>query len=227
MTQLMTRPRRRVRQRTAELDGWIQPPTNEVVLQTEYLLENVLDRTLAEVIVEWAADLSRDQSEVVAALTARPVAYVAESGAVAAIDFVSQALGVPDVDVLAAARIKERTFHEWKSKGRAPRLGSQGQLWKLVGIVEDLAASGLDIAAWFRARPALRDLLRSGDLDTFALTPVHDDMVDHVLIERGRASAGLAGPETHVPPAAGPQAPRRVKVAARSGPRTQSRPGKV
>ena len=59
-----------------------------------------------------------------------------------------------------------------------------------------------------------------------ALTPVHDDIVDKVLIERGRASAGLAGPETHVPPAARPQAPRRAKVAARSVPRTQSRPGK-
>ena len=227
MTQLTTRPRRRVRQRTAELDDWFPAPRNELVLQTEYLLENVLDRTLAAVIVDWAADLSRDPSEVVAALMARPVAYVAESGAVAAIDFVSQALGVPDVDVLAAARIKERTFHEWKSKGRAPRLGSQGQLWKLVGIVEDLAASGLDIAAWFRAHPDLRDLLRSGDLDTFALAPVHDDVVDKMFIERGRASAGLAGPEAHVPPAAGPQTPRRTKVAPRSVFRPPLRPGKV
>lgn len=218
---------RRARQHTAEFDSWPQTPTNEVVSQTEYLLENVLDRTLAEIVVGWAADLSRDPNEVVAALLARPIQYVADSGAVAAIDFVSRALGVPEVDVLAAARIKERTFHEWKSKGREPRLGSQGQLWKLVGIVEDLVASGLDVATWFRARPALRDLLRSGDLDAFALTPVHDDIVDKLLIERGRASAGLAGPETHVPQAAGPQAPRRAKVAARSISRTPSQPGKV
>ncbi|HEY5179036.1 MAG TPA: hypothetical protein VIJ07_04570 [Dermatophilaceae bacterium] len=227
MTQQIMRRSRPARQHTAELDRWAQTPTNEVVTQTEFLLENVLDRTLAEIVVDWAADLSRDPSEAVAALLARPVQYVADSDAVAAIDFVSRALGVPDVDVLAAARIKERTFHEWKSKGREPRLGSQGQLWKLVGIVEDLAAGGLDVATWFRARPALRDLLRSGDLDTFALTPVHEDIVDEMLIERGLASAGLAGPETDVPKAAGPQAPRRAKVAARSVPRTPSLHRKV
>lgn len=225
MTQQMLRRSRRTHQPTAELYLWAQTPINEVVSQTEYLLENVLDRTLAETVIDWAADLSRDPSEA-AALLANPVQYVADSDAVAAIDFVSRALGVPEVDVLAAARIKERTFHEWKSKGREPRLGSQGQLWKLVGIVEGLAASGLDAATWFRARPTLRDLLRSGDLDTFALTPLHEDIVDKVLIERGLASAGLAGPETHVPQAAGPQTPRRAKVAPRSIPRTPSRPGK-
>ena len=227
MTQQMMRRSRRASQHTAELDRWAQMPTNEVVAQTEYLLENVLDRTLAEIVVDWAADLSRDPSEAVAALLARPLQYVADSDAVAAIDFVSRALGVPDVDVLTAARIKERTFHEWKSKGREPRLGSQGQLWKLVGIVEDLTARGLDVAAWFRARPALRNLLRSGDLDTFALAPVNDDIVDKMSVDSGRASAGLAGPETQVPQAAGPQAPLRAKVAARSVPRTPSQPGKV
>jgi len=226
MQQMMLRSRR-ARQHTAELDHWARTPPNEIVTQTEYLLENVLDRTLAEIVLDWAADLSRDPSEVVTALLARPAQHVAGSSAVAAIDFVSRALGVPDVDVLAAARIKERTFHEWKSKGREPRLGSQGQLWKLVGIVEDLAGSGLDLATWFRARPALRDMLRSGDLDTFALAPVHDDIADKMFIERGSASAGQAGPEAHVPQAAGPQAPRRAKVAARSVPRSPSQAGKV
>jgi hypothetical protein len=84
---------------------------------------------------------------------------------------------VPERDVLTAAGIKERTFHEWKRHGREPRLGSQGRLWELVQVVEGLAEQMADPAAWLRADARRREVLRSGKPDALAAEGVRDMLV--------------------------------------------------
>lgn len=90
-----------------------------------------------------------------------------ESDAVAAVGWVGGACGVPVVDVLAAAGIRERTFHEWKTNGRQPRLQSQGRLWAVHQAVQDLVSDlgGEDaLQRWMLADPARRELFRTGDV---------------------------------------------------------------
>ena len=114
---------------------------------------------------------------------------------IGAVVYVAETLGVPDVDVLSAAGIKQRTFHEWKSKGRQPRLGSQGQLWRLVGIVEDFAACNSELAVWFKSDPRHRDLLRSGDLEGLAEAQLIEHGGQERFLAPIAASAGQAGSE--------------------------------
>ena len=101
----------------------------------------------------------------------------AEPDAVAAVGWVGSACGVPVVDVLAAAGIKERTFHEWKANGRQPRLNTQGRLWAVHQAVQDLVSDlgGEDaLRRWMLADPARRGLFRTGDLQRVRATAVPD-----------------------------------------------------
>lgn len=84
------------------------------------------------------------------------------------IAWVSRSSGLPVVDVLAAADIKERTFHEWKRHGRRPRLSSQGRLWLVVQAVEDLLGDlgGTELLQrWLIADATRRELFRTGNVD--------------------------------------------------------------
>jgi hypothetical protein len=194
---------------------------DQLIEQTRLFLEDVLDRTLADVVTLWEYSLNADPNEAADSFLfpvaeAAVVERTAESGVVGAVRYVAETLGVPHGDVLAAAGIKPRTYHEWKSKGREPRLGSQGELWKLVGIVEDLAAGETDVAVWFKSDTRHRDLLRAGDLDRLAASP--DGRGD--LLAPMAASAGQAGSEVVLPRMAPPKPAARTKIKTRGHSRT-------
>lgn len=122
--------------------------------------------------------------QVVTADDDEPGAPTRSSDVVDVVVWLAEQLGVPDGDILAAARIKRRNWHNWKA-GRRPRLESQGELWALLNTVttlRDILES--DTASWFaeggRSRrellttgkhrklvsDALLDVSRRGDLTT-------------------------------------------------------------
>ena len=85
------------------------------------------------------------------------------SDVVEVVGWLAGQLGVPDGDVLQAAKIKRRNWHNWKKGGR-PRLETQGQLWALLNSVRSLSDmfDGAP-APWFQAGgPERRELLTSG-----------------------------------------------------------------
>lgn len=95
-----------------------------------------------------------------------------DGDAVAAVAYIARVLDVPERDVIDGAGLAERTFYDWKSRGRKPRLSSLGQLWKIVQITEDLVAELPDPARWIKAEPHRRELLRSGNIDGLAVDAV-------------------------------------------------------
>jgi hypothetical protein len=85
------------------------------------------------------------------------------SDVVEVVEWLAQQLDVPDGDIIEAAKIKRRNWHNWKN-GRRPRLESQGQLWALLNSVRALSDMFDEGAApWFKAGgDARRSLLTSG-----------------------------------------------------------------
>jgi len=89
--------------------------------------------------------------------------------AVEAVQDVADWLGLPVADVLAASRIRKRTYHAWKKGTRRPRLASQGELWELRQLAADLVETmGMKGARTWVGQPTVRDLLRTGDVDALA-----------------------------------------------------------
>lgn len=85
------------------------------------------------------------------------------SDVVEVVEWLAEQLGVPDGDIIEAAKIKRRNWHNWKN-GRRPRLETQGQLWALLNSARALSDMFDDgPAAWFReGGAARRALLTSG-----------------------------------------------------------------
>ncbi|MBF4163979.1 hypothetical protein [Nocardioides acrostichi] len=98
-----------------------------------------------------------------------------ETGVVDVVQWLAQQLGVPDGDILQAAKIKRRNWHNWKN-GSSPRLETQGQLWALLNSVRSLGElfDGSP-AGWFQeGGPERRALLTSGR---------HRKLVQEALLE--------------------------------------------
>lgn len=76
-------------------------------------------------------------------------------------------LGIDLKDVLAAASIKARTYHSWtKPSAPRPRLTSQGRLWALAQLVDDLPELlDVPIRQWVLADPNRLTALRAGRFD--------------------------------------------------------------
>jgi hypothetical protein len=146
------------------------------------------------------------------------VPHSGEEGPVAAVAFVARTLGVPETDVLASAGIKERTFHDWKVNKRSPRLASQGKLWMLVQVAEDLAYNVPDVRAWFLADPSRRDQLRGGLFDELL-----SGTAARGFVEPRTASGYGVGREILVPPA--PTPGRAFQRRPRAQRRTSRREG--
>ncbi|WP_269303278.1 hypothetical protein [Aeromicrobium sp. HA] len=87
-------------------------------------------------------------------------------------------LDVPDGDILRAAKIKRRNWHNWKN-GRSPRLETQGQLWALLNSVQALSDMFDNVPGpWFKEGGARRrELLTSGQ---------HRKLVQEALTEAAR-----------------------------------------
>lgn len=76
-------------------------------------------------------------------------------------------LGIDLKDVLAAASIKPRTYHSWaQPSAPRPRLTSQGRLWALAQLVDDLPELlDVPLRQWVLADPDRLAALRTGRFD--------------------------------------------------------------
>ena len=94
---------------------------------------------------------------------AEPAMPNRSSDVVEVVGWLAERLGVPDGDIIEAAKIKRRNWHNWKN-GRRPRLESQGQLWALLNSVRALSDMFDDgLSAWLKqGGAARRALLTSG-----------------------------------------------------------------
>jgi len=103
-----------------------------------------------------------------------------------AVRYIQETLRVPVHDVLIASGIAPRTFYAWRSERvRKTRLGSEGKLWKLLQVVEDLqAVLGTDLHQWMRDQ-GRRQTLRNGDVDQILAV---------ALIEESSRSGPAKGP---------------------------------
>lgn len=110
----------------------------------------------------WVASQSEASDELSDAQTDAAVPTRA-SDVVEVVEWLAQQLDVPDGDIIRAAKIKRRNWHNWKN-GRRPRLETQGQLWALLNSVRalsDMFENGP--ARWFKEGGAdRRALLTSG-----------------------------------------------------------------
>jgi hypothetical protein len=96
-----------------------------------------------------------------------------------AVRFIQEALGVSLNDVTKSAKISRRTYYNWrKSNVLRPRLASEGRLWKLVQITEDLLdLLGRDLHKWIRADSKRRSMLLKGEFD---------ELLSALMLERSR-----------------------------------------
>lgn len=127
-----------------------------------------------------AAGTDPDDAEGTAELTSE---LARGSGdAVKAVRWVESVTGLPNTDIVAAAGIKPRTWHHWRSTGATPRVGTQGQLWALLHSVEVLVDQlGDDLGSWLRAGgPDRREMLRAGQ---------HEELVAQAFREAIRRGA--------------------------------------
>lgn len=85
------------------------------------------------------------------------------SDVVEVVGWLAAQLSVPDGDIIDAAKIKRRNWHNWKN-GRRPRVETQGELWALLNSVRalsDMFNGGPSV--WFKeGGAARRALLTSG-----------------------------------------------------------------
>lgn len=85
--------------------------------------------------------------------------------AVEAVDYVAAALGLPVRDVCRAAGVAQRTYYSWR-KGTVPRQQSQGRLWELVRVTDDLAEALGGVSAvtdWMRGDRGKGKMVREGN----------------------------------------------------------------
>jgi len=144
------------------------------------------------------------------------------SDAVTVARTLAHVLGVPLKDILKASEISRSSFHSWDKPSRPrPRLSSQGSLWALAELANELTETLKgNVAEWMRAHPTRRALLRAGEFDAlyaqaferpfrrgegaapnYALTAGVHDEPEGPLVERD-AHAGVS-----------PRPVRRAKVA--------------
>jgi len=88
---------------------------------------------------------------------------------VEAVEFIAEALGLPQVAVLKALRVPKRTFHGWKGKGHKPRQGAKDRVWAMTTAVAGLADVHTNLAAWFHATEEAQRAFNAGDVAALAL----------------------------------------------------------
>lgn len=185
-------------------------------VQTGDFIRTRIDPVIREVLEEWQHGLSTVAVPSVASETATRSSLDESADALSAVLWVSEVIGVPPSVVAISVGIKERTFYDWKAKGRRPRLATQGQLWLLVQLVEDLASVHPDVSRWFKADPTLAEALRFGDFEYIATYDVN------ALLRRvpvaAVADSGSIGAELELPKIKG----RRSSIQSRSSRRRAS-----
>lgn len=96
-------------------------------------------------------------------------------GAYEAVNWIAGTLSLPTTRITAATGIKTRTYFSWGSGTVTPRVSSQGQLWRLLSICEDLLSLlGADLSGWFMSRPDLQNSLNDGAFDSILEAALRD-----------------------------------------------------
>jgi hypothetical protein len=91
--------------------------------------------------------------------------------AAAAVRDIADWFGVSVAEALNASGIRKRTYQAWRKDGtRRPRASSEGRVWELHQLAEDLVETkGLvGLRHWFNEDPERRELLRAGALHKLA-----------------------------------------------------------
>lgn len=109
-----------------------------------------------------------------------------QAPAVAAVAYVQSVLGLSLKQALKAARIKPRTYYSWQEHpGRSPRMASQGQLWRLHQLAEDLddALGKIGVRSWLARNDALMTALLRGRFDEVAAAAYENHSDTHSTVE--------------------------------------------
>ncbi len=135
----------------------------------------------------------------------------------------AKTLGIKLTEACAAADISWRTFQSWNAETR-PRVASQGHLWQLVHLAEDLVAL-LDnnVAEWVAANPRARQAIVHGQF-TEAMNELISDRARRgtyrdTSTEVTALPASAVGGENIVELKAPLDRPRRTPPLRRSGSR--------
>ena len=144
---------------------WTAPGGEIIVVTAEMPAASGADPDGSEATAELSSELARETGD-----------------AVKAVRWVEAVTGLPNTDIVAAAGIKPRTWHHWRSTGATPRVGTQGQLWALLHSIEVLVDQlGDDLESWLRAGgPDRREMLRAGE---------HEELVAQAFREAIRRGA--------------------------------------
>lgn len=78
----------------------------------------------------------------------------------------TEQLGIPNKTLFTITGISKSSFNNWSNGRGTPRASSEGRLWELSELVDDLCTV-LDqpIRTWLRVDPTRMDLLRGGEFD--------------------------------------------------------------
>jgi len=162
--------------------------------RTGWFVTDRIDPLIKDAMIRW----DRISDSTTLSFVSRPASASGRS-ALDAVLWLSTTLGVSLPEIRKAVGIAERTYHDWKSNQRAPRLGSLGSLWSLVQVVEDLERIHSDVAAWFRADPELLAALRRGDFTYLASY----DLSKRTVVSPTTGAPQIisaVGPEPEMPP---------------------------
>jgi hypothetical protein len=139
-----------------------------------------------------------------------------------AVSHVASTLGMPLKAVLGGTGVAPRTYYSWSAQGVAqPRLASQGSLWKLVQVTDDLTQLlGADLTRWMRADPRHRILLEGGQFDQLLSEALGEQSSTPPVVSH--SLSGSVGPEPEVPRLADRGSLDRATVPRRVGVRPAS-----
>jgi len=141
---------------TTDLAGTLATTLSDIRIRSAQMLEKVL------VPVHGHAPGSVDSVDLGWVTVPVSAEDVGRAAAEPALRHAAETLGIKLTEACAAVGISWRTFQSWTPDTK-PRVASQGQLWQLVHLAEDLSAL-LDgnAAQWVAANPSARRAILQG-----------------------------------------------------------------
>ena len=131
------------------------------------------------------------------------------AGVIHSVEWVMDALGTTERDVLLAAGVSPRTYYNWKKNRRtAPRLGSQADLWAVVQSVQSIVeALDENAATWMKIDPSRREMFVEGQHARLAVLAaaaaagvrIPSETLDGLGVETPDNAAGLKLFRTNYP----------------------------
>ncbi len=176
---------------------------------TAIVYASVDDPVLRDELPKWDYSLHRDGftfTALVGSFTTQELlaerVNAHELGAYEAVNWIADQLALPSTVVAAATGIKQRTYFSWASGAVKPRLASQGHLWRLLSVCEDLLALlGDGLKHWMKAHPDLRVNLDTGDYDALLAIAI----LEHGSVQSREIGPSLGIGDDSIPPSVAPR----------------------